>query len=152
MTQKENNCPDLLIAQRPLRSRHARGENSIIDNPLQLAIRVSLNLSRSQRRYRRRHVIHKWHPGILAIHSVAADTIVRKCLFPFSDHLRGLGKRILLSLISDQDAMLRKGREVPLHTSGRICLTGSHPEQDPDRQQSHHHPHGYSTTCSVTVI
>src|SRR6202051_1491943 len=48
IAQEENNRPDLLIAQRPLRSRHARGKDAVIDNPLQLPIRVSLHLSRGQ--------------------------------------------------------------------------------------------------------
>src|ERR1700738_5150309 len=82
IAQEENNRPDLLIAQRSLRSRHAGGKDAVIDNPLQLPIRVSLNLLRSQRRHRRRHMFDKWDACILAIHPMACDTVVTKRLFP----------------------------------------------------------------------
>ena len=38
-----HDLPDLLVVQDPPRSRHSRGRNTVIDNPLQLPIAVSLD-------------------------------------------------------------------------------------------------------------
>jgi hypothetical protein len=54
-------------------------------------------------------VVDERNASVLAIHSVAGNTIVRERLFAITPGFAVIWKRIFLTLVADEDVMLGKG-------------------------------------------
>lgn len=109
MPQKHNDRPKLVVAEDALRAGHSGWVDSIIENPFELAVGVTLYILRRQRWNRWRDMIDEGDARILPIVAVAGNAVMRKrlpALFPVLVRVR---QRILLVLITNKQVMLGEG-------------------------------------------
>jgi hypothetical protein len=123
MTQKHDDRPEFIIAQRSRRTRHSRRANAIVQNPLELAIRIALHVLRRQGRDGRRYVINEGDAGVLAIHTVASNTIMGERFLTVIPGIFVIRQRILLALVADQDVTFGKYYRLRLQLSWWVGLT-----------------------------
>lgn len=70
--------PELAVGQDAPGGGHAGRRNSVLEDPVQLPIRVGLNHRGIQLRHGRRHAIGKRHPGVLTIQPMTSRAVMGK--------------------------------------------------------------------------
>src|SRR5579859_847269 len=120
MPEEYNDGPHLVIVQNSMRRRHTRWSNSVLDDPFQLPIRVTLHFFRRQRRNRRRETFRKWNPRVLPVKTVTNNTVVPKCLFAVLQRLCSIRKRIAVVLALHRHMAFCPLRQARLRSS-RCC-------------------------------
>jgi hypothetical protein len=106
MPQKDDDGPNVLIAENPLRRRHAGGGEAILDDPFQLAVAISLNFLRCERRDWRRHIASKGDTGILSVATVTDDAIEAEGLLSGFDLVWGALNGIFIVFATDSNSVL----------------------------------------------
>lgn len=122
MADIDDDRPQFIVAQNAFGTGHARRRDPVVEDPLQLAICVLLNLRRCERWDRGRHVPCERNPGVLTVEAMTRSTIVRKSLFPVSARLRIVRQGILLVNVPNEDVVLGKGHGAGFGSARRICL------------------------------
>ena len=103
MTNVADYLPDLVFFQNSLPGRHAGGIDSVYENPVQLAVGVSLDFSSAQIRHWGRHLLRERHAGVLSIKAVTYLAVMAKVFFAFVDARLIVGDGILIVLSPDGD-------------------------------------------------
>src|ERR1700712_3770488 len=98
--------PLLLVTQDSLGTRHPAGPESVVDDPLQLTVRVFLYLAGRERRWRRRKVFREGDSGVLAVIAVASDAVMAESLLAIRERRGVLRKGTFRSLVSNRDVVL----------------------------------------------
>ena len=138
--------PHLLIVQDSLPRRHAGREDAVLDDRLELAVRVRLDLVRDQQWDRRGHAVRERDPGVLAVESMTGDAVPREEIEPLRDGCLGRGERVPVAPAADRDVPLDSGGEGPLKAAGWSGLAArEHQEQD-GRESSQRAAH------SITIV
>ena len=91
MAQEHHNRPEFVVTQSSFGAGHSGGPNTIVEDPLQLPIRLTLLLEGGERRNGRGYVVGEWDTCTLTIHSVAGNAVMRKGLLSVGPGLWRVG-------------------------------------------------------------
>src|SRR5581483_2675233 len=119
VSQEHDDRPKLIITESAFGAGHTRRPDAVIENPFELAIGITLNMLRGERRDGWRHVIDEWDTCVLPVHAMASDTVMRECLFAVVPGIAAIGQRIFLLLVAYQEMVLRKVHRSLLKLAGR---------------------------------
>src|ERR1700761_280724 len=114
--------PQFVVAERAFGAGHAGWPDAVIENPLQLAIGVTLNFLGGQRRDGWRDVVDERDTGVLAVVAMAGDAIVAERFLAVGQRLRIVRKGVLLLFVADRNVMLDGHYHLPLQLCGRFGL------------------------------
>src|SRR5712672_3605783 len=127
--------PDLFIAKNPFRCGHARGKDTVPNDPVKLAIGVSLHGRRVELRHGRRHFVSEGHTGTLAIQPVTDHAIGPEVAPPGANIFFVGGKWIHIRAPANSEAAL-----CALHETGfkfaRGAYTATGKNEQGDRSES----------------
>src|SRR2546422_4758614 len=105
VAHKPDHVPHLIVFEDTIPPRHASEADTIFNDPLQLSIRVSLNILSTQVRHRGRHPIGERNTGIVTIQSVTDLAVALEVPLTDLHYLRGVGHGILPILTADGDPL-----------------------------------------------
>src|SRR5579883_40629 len=107
MPDVQHNGPHLVIAEDLLPGRHAGGIDAIYQDPVQLAIGISLDILGRQIGYRRCHLLGKGNTGVLAIEPVADCAVMAEVLLALRLVGFGVRHRIVVVFAANRDLLLQ---------------------------------------------
>src|SRR4030081_2105661 len=121
MANVEHHLPDLVIVKNLFRCGHARGEDTVPNNPAKLPVGITLHGRRVQLRYGWRHIVRKGDAGILAIQPVTDHAIGPEVKLPGVNILFDSGEWVHIRPTADSESVLRS-----LHDEGFEFSRGAH--------------------------
>ena len=114
--------PHIFLGELAAGGWHARRLDTVPDDPLQLAIRVGLNLGSREGRNRRGKGRGERHPGILAIQAVAHHAIGDEELLALFDALWSGRNGVAVLLTVNRNVVLRPGNRLAFELAWRAGL------------------------------
>src|SRR5713101_3797531 len=86
--------PNLFVRENSARGRHSGRPQAVLDDPVELAVGVTLNFHGGERRHARCHCICKGNTGVLSIEAMADKAVMRKVPLTLRSIFGSYGQRI----------------------------------------------------------